>query len=439
MVVATSHDQLAALGRAGARGRRARAASRSRPGSARRRSSALRRGGGARAGAASRSASTTASTPGSPAPPTEVHSGEHGELMHVRGPLRPRRAARLRPRVARRAGALGRRRAGRPGHAPARPLALARRPAAAALRAAAHALLGHAGRGQRGAACSATRTRATAPWAMLHVTLDGVEEHVLARDLLPHRQAPGRGPRALLRAADAAHLPHEARSSGPPDVEEIDYPAEDASWAAEWEHFAAALAAGDGRRCSATSADARYAWDAVEARLRRWRRTRRCGRAGAMRPRARHRRLAWASARAVAEALAARGARLVLVARGADGARGDALAALPGEGHEAHRARRQRRGRAGTSSPPPRASSTGWSAPPACWARSARSGSYEPRRVPRARSRSTCVGTLLADAPLPARPARRRRRDRDLLRRRRDRRRCRASTPTRPPRPRSCA
>ena len=31
---------------------------------------------------------------------------------------------------------------------------------------------------------------------------------------------------------------------GPPDVEEIDYPREDPSWAAEWEHFAAAIAGG---------------------------------------------------------------------------------------------------------------------------------------------------------------------------------------------------
>ena len=40
---------------------------------------------------------------------------------------------------------------------------------------------------------------------------------------------------------------------GPPDVEEIDYPAEDVSWAREWEHFRSAIAAGDGASCSATS------------------------------------------------------------------------------------------------------------------------------------------------------------------------------------------
>ncbi len=74
-------------------------------------------------------------------------------------PLRPRRPARLRPRVARRARGVGRRRAARPGHAPARPQPLAARAAAAALGAAAHQLLGHAGGGQRRAHARRARRR----------------------------------------------------------------------------------------------------------------------------------------------------------------------------------------------------------------------------------------------------------------------------------------
>ena len=79
----------------------------------------------------------------------EVHSGRHGELMYLRaryghgGRLGYDREWRAR------AGALGRRRADRPGHAPARPDALARGSAGAAVGAAAHALLGHARGGQR--------------------------------------------------------------------------------------------------------------------------------------------------------------------------------------------------------------------------------------------------------------------------------------------------
>ncbi len=52
---------------------------------------------------------------------------------------------------------------------------------------------------------------------------------------------------------------------GPPELEEVAYPDEDGSWAAEWEHFADALAAGDGRPLLGDLNDARYAWEQVEA------------------------------------------------------------------------------------------------------------------------------------------------------------------------------
>ena len=52
---------------------------------------------------------------------------------------------------------------------------------------------------------------------------------------------------------------------GPPDVEQLDYPDEDQSWEAEWAHFADALAAADGRPLLGDLADARYAWEQVEA------------------------------------------------------------------------------------------------------------------------------------------------------------------------------
>jgi predicted dehydrogenase len=52
---------------------------------------------------------------------------------------------------------------------------------------------------------------------------------------------------------------------GPPDVEVLDYPSEDGSWAAEWEHFAEALSAADDRPLSGDLDAARYAWTQVEA------------------------------------------------------------------------------------------------------------------------------------------------------------------------------
>jgi len=52
---------------------------------------------------------------------------------------------------------------------------------------------------------------------------------------------------------------------GPPDVEEIVYPDEDGSWTAEWEHFAEAVTARDGRPLLGDLLDARYTWAQVEA------------------------------------------------------------------------------------------------------------------------------------------------------------------------------
>ena len=49
---------------------------------------------------------------------------------------------------------------------------------------------------------------------------------------------------------------------GPPELEEREYPAEDQSWRAEWEHFAAAIAGG--RPLLGGLDDARYAWQRVE-------------------------------------------------------------------------------------------------------------------------------------------------------------------------------
>jgi predicted dehydrogenase len=49
---------------------------------------------------------------------------------------------------------------------------------------------------------------------------------------------------------------------GPPDCEELEYGNEDLSWSAEWEHFASALV--DGAPVMGSLADARYAWERVE-------------------------------------------------------------------------------------------------------------------------------------------------------------------------------
>ena len=151
----------------------------------------------------SRSASTIASTRASRArSPTQAHPGGHGPIMHVRaryghgGRLGYDREWRAQP------ARLGRRRAGRSGHAPARPQLLARWDRSRSTRRCSArtsgpsrsrttrwSILGE--RGPRGAVGDAPRE------------LDRVEEPVLARDLLPHGEAPGRRPRALVRPAAA--------------------------------------------------------------------------------------------------------------------------------------------------------------------------------------------------------------------------------------------
>jgi predicted dehydrogenase len=52
---------------------------------------------------------------------------------------------------------------------------------------------------------------------------------------------------------------------GPPDVETIEFPPDDESWSREWQDFAAAVHAGDGRSLAGDLESAAYGWRCVEA------------------------------------------------------------------------------------------------------------------------------------------------------------------------------
>jgi len=52
---------------------------------------------------------------------------------------------------------------------------------------------------------------------------------------------------------------------GPPDVETIDFPADDESWSREWQEFVDAIHAADGRPLSGDLESAAYGWQCVEA------------------------------------------------------------------------------------------------------------------------------------------------------------------------------
>lgn len=104
----------------------------------------------------------------------------------------------------------------------------------------------------------------TAPWALLHVSwtewknlfslevfcrtaklqVDGLTRSYGAQRLRIYRMGP---------------------ELGPPELDELTYPEADDSWAAEWRHFAAAIQADDGRPLLGDLQSALYAWTQVEA------------------------------------------------------------------------------------------------------------------------------------------------------------------------------
>lgn len=102
----------------------------------------------------------------------------------------------------------------------------------------------------------------TAPWATLHVSwtewknLFSLEVYCRTAKFHVEGLVRSYGPQKLRIFAMKPEL-------GPPDVEEIDYAPEDPSWTAEWENFAAAIT--DGAAIVGGLADARYAWQTVEA------------------------------------------------------------------------------------------------------------------------------------------------------------------------------
>jgi predicted dehydrogenase len=102
------------------------------------------------------------------------------------------------------------------------------------------------------------------PWAMLHVSwtewknLFSLEVFCRAAKLQVDGLARSYGAQCLRIYRMRPEL-------GPPEIEELSYPHEDSSWTAEWEHFAAAVRAGDGHPLLGDLRAARYAWAQVEA------------------------------------------------------------------------------------------------------------------------------------------------------------------------------
>jgi predicted dehydrogenase len=104
----------------------------------------------------------------------------------------------------------------------------------------------------------------TAPWALLHVSwtewknMFSLEVYCRTAKLVVAGLVRSYGPQRLLIHRMSPEL-------GPPATEEVAYPDEDRSWEREWASFAAAIAAGDERLIRGGLADARYAWQQIEA------------------------------------------------------------------------------------------------------------------------------------------------------------------------------
>jgi predicted dehydrogenase len=108
------------------------------------------------------------------------------------------------------------------------------------------------------------RESRTAPWALLHVAWTewkntfSLEIYCRSAKLQVDGLTGSYGPQQLRIYRMLPEL-------GPPEIEEVAYTPEDPSWRAEWEHFAAAIVAADGRPLLGDLESMRYAWTQVEA------------------------------------------------------------------------------------------------------------------------------------------------------------------------------
>jgi predicted dehydrogenase len=106
--------------------------------------------------------------------------------------------------------------------------------------------------------------RESGPWTMFHASwtewknLFSLEIFCRTAKLQVDGLAGSYGPQRLTIYAMRPEL-------GPPDVDTVEYPADDESWGREWQEFADAVRAADGRPLAGDLESAAYAWRCIEA------------------------------------------------------------------------------------------------------------------------------------------------------------------------------
>jgi hypothetical protein len=102
------------------------------------------------------------------------------------------------------------------------------------------------------------------PWTMFHSSwtewknLFSLEIFCRSAKLQVDGLAGSYGPQRLTIYAMKPEL-------GPPDVETVEFPPDDESWRLEWQEFADAIRAGDGRPLAGDLESAAYGWRCIEA------------------------------------------------------------------------------------------------------------------------------------------------------------------------------
>ena len=107
------------------------------------------------------------------------------------------------------------------------------------------------------------RATVSSPWMLMHVSWTEWE-NLFSLEIYCRRAKLTVGGLVRSYGAQTLRISRMSPEMGPPEVETVHFSKEDLSWRHEWQHFAQAIRADDGRPLLGDLASARYAWLCVE-------------------------------------------------------------------------------------------------------------------------------------------------------------------------------